>query len=84
MPVTAATVNELPIEYNLVMANDGSTNVKVEPIVSLSSATKGLKFRMVALVNVRSSNEAAITKLNGGTCRIAGADGTSPVIKIIK
>ena len=84
MPVTAATVNELPIEYNLVMANDGSTNVKVEPIVSLSSATKGLKFRMVALVNVRSSNEAAIPKLNGGTCRIAGADGTSPVIKVIK
>ena len=84
MPVTATTVNDLAIEYNLVMANDGSTNVEVSPIVSLTSATKGLKFRMVALANVRSSNEAVIAKINGGTSRIAGAEGTSPVIKVIK
>lgn len=84
MPVTAATVNDLAIEYNLVMANDGSTNIEVSPMVSLTSATKGLKFRMVALANVRSSNEAVIAKINGGTSRIAGAEGTSPVIKVIK
>lgn len=84
MPVTAATVNELPIEYNVAMEKDGSTNVTVNPVVTLTSPTKGLKFRMVALVNVRSSNEAVVSKLNGGTCRIAGAEGTSPVIKVIK
>ena len=83
MPVTSATIEGTEVEYNLTMANDGSTNVTVNPVMTLSASTKGLKVRMVAVSNVRAQNEALIPTINGGTCRIAGAEGTSPVIKVI-
>ena len=85
MDTEKKTVNEKEIEYNIAMNNDGETNVEVDATVTLSSATKDVKFRMLAVGDVvQSSNEALVTKPNGGTCRIAGAEGTSPVIKVVE
>lgn len=85
MPTTKYTLNGEEIEYNIAMENDGKTNVAVNTVVTLSTATKDIKFRMVCAGNGQSSDEAAIAAPNGGTCRIAGDDtGTSPVIKVIE
>ena len=85
MTTEKKTVNEKEIEYNIAMNKDGSTNVEVDATVTLSSATKDVKFRMLAVGDVvKSSDESLVTKPNGGTCRIAGADGTSPVIKVVE
>ena len=64
---------------------DGKTNVEVDATVTLSSATKDVKFRMLAVGDVvKSSDESLVPEPNGGTCRIAGAEGTSPVIKVVE
>ena len=85
MPTTKYTLNGEEIEYNIAMENDGKTNVAVNTTVTLSAATKDIKFRMVCAGNGQSSDEAAIAAPNGGTCRIAGDDtGTSPVIKVLE
>lgn len=85
MTTEKKTVNEKEIEYNIAMKEDGKTNVEVDATVTLSSATNDVKFRMLAVGDVvQSSNEALIGGLSGGTCRIAGAEGTSPVIKVVE
>ena len=85
MTTEKKTVNEKEIEYNIAMNKDGKTNVEVDATVTLSSATKDVKFRMLAVGDVvKSSDESLVTKPNGGTCRIAGAEGTSPVIKVVE
>lgn len=85
MPTTKYTLNGEEIEYNIAMENDGKTNVAVNTTVTLSAATKDIKFRMVCAGNGQSSDEAAIAAPNGGTCRIAGDDtGTSPVIRVLE
>ena len=66
------------------MNNDGKTNVEVNATVDLSVATKVVKFRMLCVANGQSSNEAYVAAPNGGTCRIAGDEATSPVIKVVK
>ena len=83
MDTEKKTVNEKEIEYNIAM--DGSNNLEVDATVTLSSATKDVKFRMLAVGDVvKSSDESLVTKPNGGTCRIAGEEGTSPVIKVVE
>ena len=84
MPTTKETINGAEAEYNIAMNDDGSTNVEVNTSVVLSAATKDIKFRMICVANAQANGGAAIEKPNGGTCRIAGAEGTSPVIKVIE
>lgn len=84
MPVTKATVEGEEIEYNIEMNADGKTNVEVDATVALSAATTDFKFRMLCLVNSQANGKGALAAPNGGTCRIAGASGTSPVIQIVK
>ncbi len=84
MPTTKETINGAEAEYNIAMNDDGSTNVEVNTSVVLSAATKDIKFRMICVANAQANGGAAIEKPNGGTCRIAGAEGTSPVIKVVE
>ncbi len=84
METKSYTLNEQEFNYNIAMFDDGKTNVEVNATVTLSAATKNVKFRMLCVANGQSSNEAFIAAPNGGTCRIAGAEGTSPVIKVVK
>lgn len=84
MPTTKETINGEEAEYNIVMNEDGSTNVEINTTVTLSAPTKDIKFRMLCVANAQANGGAALEKPNGGTCRIAGAEGTSPVIKVIE
>lgn len=84
MPTTKETINGTEAEYNVSMFDDGSTNVEVNTTVTLSAPTKDIKFRMLCVANAQANGGAALEKPNGGTCRIAGAEGTSPVIKVIE
>ena len=84
METASYTLNEQEFTYNIAMNNDGKTNVEVNATVDLSVATKVVKFRMLCVANGQSSNEAYVAAPNGGTCRIAGDEATSPVIKVVK
>lgn len=84
MPTTKETINGTEAEYNVSMFDDGSTNVEINSSVTLSAPTKDIKFRMICVANAQANGGAALEKPNGGTCRIAGAEGTSPVIKVIE
>ena len=84
METTAYTLNEQEFTYNIAMFDDGKTNVEVNATVTLSVATKDVKFRMLCVANGQSSNESYVEAPNGGTCRIAGDETTSPVIKVVK
>ena len=84
METTAYTLNEQEFTYNIAMFDDGKTNVEVNATVTLSVATKDVKFRMLCVANGKSSDESYIETPNGGTCRIAGDETTSPVIKVVK
>ena len=84
METTAYTLNEQEFTYNIAMFDDGKTNVEVNATVTLSVATKDVKFRMLCVANGKSSDESYIEAPNGGTCRIAGDETTSPVIKVVK
>lgn len=84
METTAYTLNEQEFTYNIAMFDDGKTNVEVNATVTLSVATKDVKFRMLCVANGKSSDESYIEAPNGGTCRIAGDEATSPVIKVVK
>ena len=85
IPTKKETINGVEAEHNIVMADDGKTNIAVNEIVTLTAPTKDIKFRMICVANAQSSDGAALEKPNGGTCRIAGDDtGTSPVIKVME
>jgi len=84
MTTTKETVNGEEVEYNIAMKEDGKTNVEVDATVTLSSATEVVKFRMLCVANNQANGKGALEKPNGGTCRIAGAEGTSPVIKVVE
>lgn len=84
MPTTKETINGTEAEYNIKMFEDGSTNVEINTTVVLSAPTKDIKFRMLCVANAQANGGASLDLPNGGTCRIAGAEGTSPVIKVIE
>jgi hypothetical protein len=84
MPTTKETINGTEAEYNIAMNEDGSTNVEVDTMVTLTAPTKDIKFRMLCVANAQANGGAALEKPNGGTCRIAGAEGTSPVIQVVE
>ena len=84
MAVTDVTVTDgSTISYNIEMAADGKTNVEVNSEVEYESDTVDPKFRMICLANEQASGNGPIAAPNGGTCRIAGAEGSSPIIKLV-
>lgn len=80
---TGTTSTGETVEYNVKMNADGSTNVHVDCTVTYSSPVSEVKFRMLCLANDQAQGKGALAKPNGGTCRIAGAAGTSPVIQVV-
>ena len=83
MQTTSATVNDKTFEYNIMMYPDGKTNVTVNTTVKLTVPTTDFKFRMLCVANDRADGNGPLSSPNAGTCRIAGAEGTSPVIKVV-
>lgn len=71
------------VQYNVMMNADGNTNVHVNCTVTYSAPVKDVKFRMLCLADDQAQGNGALGKPNGGTCRLAGAVGTSPVIKVV-
>ena len=71
------------VQYNVMMNADGKTNVHVNCTVTYSAPVSNVQFRMLCLADDQAQGNGALGKPNGGTCRIAGAVGTSPVIKVV-
>ena len=71
------------VQYNVMMNADGKTNVHVNCTVTYSAPVSNVQFRMLCLANDQAQGNGALSEPNGGTCRIAGAAGTSPIIKIV-
>ena len=71
------------VQYNVMMNADGNTNVHVNCTVTYSAPVSSVQFRMLCLANDQAQGKGALEAPNGGTCRIAGAAGTSPVIKVV-
>ena len=71
------------VQYNVMMNADGNTNVHVDCTVTYSAPVSNVQFRMLCLANDQAQGNGALAEPNGGTCRIAGAVGTSPVIKVV-
>ena len=71
------------VQYNVMMNADGNTNVHVDCTVTYSAPVSNVQFRMLCLANDQAQGKGALEAPNGGTCRIAGAAGTSPVIKVV-
>ena len=71
------------VQYNVMMNADGNTNVHVNCTVTYSAPVSNVQFRMLCLANDQAQGKGALEAPNGGTCRIAGAAGTSPVIKVV-
>ena len=71
------------VDCNIEMNADGSTNVEVDVVVEYANDTAEPCFRMLCLANEQASGNGPLEAINGGTSRIAGAEGTSPVIKLV-
>ena len=71
------------VQYNVMMNADGKTNVHVNCTVTYSAPVSNVQFRMLCLANDQAQGNGALSEPNGGTCRIAGAVGTSPVIQVV-
>lgn len=71
------------VQYNVMMNADGNTNVHVNCTVTYSAPVSNVQFRMLCLANDQAQGKGALEAPNGGTCRIAGAAGTSPIIKVV-
>lgn len=71
------------VQYNVMMNADGNTNVHVDCTVTYSAPVSNVQFRMLCLANDQAQGKGALEAPNGGTCRIAGAAGTSPIIKVV-
>ena len=71
------------VACNIEMYPDGSTNVEVDVVVEYANDTAEPCFRMLSLSVEQASGSGPLEAINTGTSRIAGAEGTSPVIKLV-
>ena len=78
-----STIEGTDLQYNVAMNPDGKTDTQINAVVTLTNPTENVKFRMVCVGGTLANGKAIPEGINGGTCRIAGAEGTSPVIKVI-
>ena len=61
-----------------------TSNSTVEVTWTLAAATKTPMFRYTCMANWQANGNGALEAPNGGTCRIAGAAGTSPVFEVVE
>ena len=71
------------VDCNIEMNADGSTNVEVDVVVEYANDTAEPCFRMLSLSVEKAEGTGPLEAINTGTSRIAGAEGTSPVITLI-
>lgn len=75
-------INGATVQYNFTPTKETS-NTKVDFTWTLAKACTTMKFRYSCVANC-AYDGVAYDGLNKGTCRIAGAAGTSPVFKVVK
>ena len=71
------------VACNIEMFPDGKANVEVDVVVEYANDTPEPCFRMLSLSVEQASGNGPLEAINTGTSRIAGAEGTSPVIKLV-
>ena len=81
--MAVSTVDGTDLQYNVAMNSDGKTDIEINATVTLTNPTENVKFRMVCVGGSLANGNAMPEGMNGGTCRIAGAEGTSPAIKVV-
>lgn len=79
-PMKTATINGETVSYNLEPTTKTSNSL-VDATWTLAKPCTVMKFRYRCVANY--NKDGALAAPNGGTCRIAGAAGTSPIIKVV-
>ena len=80
---TVKVTDGTEIAYNIEMNADAKTNVEVDVVVEYANDTAEPCFRMLCLANEQTNGKGPLEAINSGTVRIAGAVGTSPIIKLV-
>lgn len=75
------TIDGAEIKYNL-MPETSTPNSVIDVTWALAAPCKVMQFRYTCAGN--SSKGAALAAPNGGTSRIAGAEGTSPIFEVVE
>jgi hypothetical protein len=76
------TIGNETVEYNFTPTSS-TTNTAVNFTWTLAKACTVMQFRYTCVANYAYDGNV-YEGLNKGTCRIAGAEGTSPVFKVVK
>lgn len=79
-PMKTATINGETVSYNFEPTTKTSNSL-VDATWTLAKPCTVMKFRYRCVANY--NKDGALAAPNGGTCRIAGAAGTSPIIKVV-
>ena len=80
--VKEATLDSGKVSYNFEPTNKTS-NSKVDVTWELAKPCREMKFKYTCVANYALAS-GPLTAPNNHTCRIAGADGTSPIFKVVK
>jgi hypothetical protein len=80
--VQTASIGENSVEYNFMPSTKSTANSIVDFTWTLAKPCKIMQFRYRCMANW--NKDGALAAPNGGTCRIAGAAGTSPVLRVVK
>ena len=80
--VRTVTVGEETVRYNFTPSKNSKKNSIVDFTWTLAAPCTDMQFRYRCMANWTAGN-AALPAPNGGTCRIAGAEGTSPVFEVV-
>ena len=80
--VQTATIGDETVSYNLMPSTDDTNNSVVDVTWTLAQSCTNMQFRYICVANYNKSG--VVTKPGGGTSRIAGAVGTSPIFKVVE
>ncbi|MBQ8048603.1 MAG: BACON domain-containing protein [Bacteroidales bacterium] len=81
--VEETVVNGETISYNLIVSTNSKANSEVDVTWTLAKPCTEMQFRYRCVANWN-AKDVALDAPNGGTNRIAGAVGTSPVFKVVR
>ena len=81
--VTAPNGDPVTVSYNFEPTTDSATNSLVDFTWTLAAPCGNMQFRYTCMSNWQYNGKGALAAPNGGTCRIAGAAGTSPVFEVV-
>ena len=84
--LTETTVGEgdaaQTFQYNFEPTT-ATTNSEVDYTWTLAADCSKMQFRYTCMANWQANGKGALPAPNGGTCRIAGAEGTSPIFEVV-